>query len=157
MSKAFDVAKNFFNGLRGKGAGVDIDVATAVMIPLVAAMLADGYVLEEELLQIHSICTTSPIFERNSQAENEYLISYATKIIEDEGMANACALSARVLTPALRETAFVQAARVIYSDGYVARLEQEVLDQMTDWLGIDHERAHMMVEVVSIMQHPATA
>jgi uncharacterized tellurite resistance protein B-like protein len=148
---------NLFRGLKGAGAAREMDIAVAVMVPIVAAMLADGMTAPEELAEIHYICTTSPIYERNAQAENDHIIARATRIIEDEGLAGALQRAADILSPALRETAFVHAVRVIFSDHYVGRLEQQVIEQMTGWLKIDRDRARTMVEVVSIMQHPETA
>ena len=146
-----------FGGLRGKGADETLDIPTAVMLPLVAAMLADGRVEDDELAEIHSICAASPIFERNSRFENEYLIGHAIKLIEDLGVADACKRARAMLSANLRETAFVHAVRVIFSDGHVGGLEREVIERMTEWLEIDSERARMMVEVVSIMRHPVGA
>lgn len=146
-----------FRGLKGAGATQELDIATAVMVPIVAAMLADGLTTLEELQEIKYICSTSPIFDRNSSTENEHIIARATRIIEDGGLAGALTRVANALSPALRETAFVHAVRVIFSDHYVGRLEQEIIEQMTGWLRIDRERARNMVEVVSIMQHPETA
>lgn len=143
-----------FRGLRGKGTDEALDGPAAVMIPLVAAMLADGRVAPDEVNEIHSICAASPIFERNSRFENEYLIEHATRVIEDLGAEQACRRAHAALSPNLRETAFVHAVRVIFSDGHVGGLERQVIDQMTGWLEIDPQRARMMVEVVSIMRHP---
>lgn len=154
---ALNRALSLFRGLKGRGADGNLDLETATMIPLVAAMLADGNIEEAELLQIHSICASSPILERNSRRENEYLIGHAMQIIEDVGVAEACIRAASALSPALRETAFVHAVRVVFADGYVGQLEREIVDRMIDWFKIVPERAQMMVEVVSIMQHPATA
>jgi uncharacterized tellurite resistance protein B-like protein len=148
---------NLFSGLRGKGVEADLDLSTSVLIPMVAAMLADGRVEEEELQEIHLVCETSPIFQRNSLPQNDLLIARATKIIEDIGIGAACERARQSLSPALRETAYVHAMRVIFSDGHVGQLEREVADNMIEWLEIDRDRARMMVEVVSIMQHPSTA
>jgi uncharacterized tellurite resistance protein B-like protein len=145
-----------FAGLLGRGIDDHVDISTAVMIPLVAAMLADGRVDDREIEQIHSICASSPIFERNSAAEIEHLILRATHILENEGLARAFGKTAQVLSVHLRETAFVHAVRVIFSDGYVGELEEQAVEQMIELLSIDRERARMMAEVVSIMQHPAT-
>lgn len=148
---------NLFSGLLGKGIAGELDTPSAVMVPIVAAMLADGRVEEAELEQIEALCRASPIFERNSPAENDFLISRAMRAIEDHGLKAACEHARAYLSPALRETAFVHGVRVIFSDGYVGRLEKEVLEQMIEWLEIDESRARMMIEVVSIMQHPETA
>jgi hypothetical protein len=150
-------ASALFAGLRGRGATEQLDTQTAVMIPIVAAMLADGRAEPEELREIQDICACTPVFERNSREENQFLIFRATKIIEDDGLPAALERATATLTPALRETAYVHAVRVVFSDGYVGKLEKDLLEQMTEWLRIDRDRARMMVEVVSIMHHPSTA
>ena len=147
----------YFAGNAGAGSGSEVDVQTALMIPLVAAMLADGRVEEDELLEIYAICGASPVFDRNTKAETEALISHVTRLVQDEGLEKACGMARETLSPNLRETAFVHAMRVIFSDGYVGKLEEQVTDQMTSWLQIDPARAKMMIAVVSVMQHPATA
>lgn len=148
---------NLFAGLRGRGASPKLDLQMAVMCPIVAAMLADGRVEDSELLQIHAICLTSPIFERNSKSENDRLIMTMARMIEDYGFETVCGLAAAVLTPALRETAFTNAAQVIFSDGYVGPLEQSVMEDLAAALEIPEDRARVLVEVVSVTQHPATA
>lgn len=148
---------NLFVGLLGKAADSSLDTPTAVMIPIVGAMLADGHVEEEELFEIEAICAFSPIFDRNSIFENELLIVRATRLIEDHGLEEMCRRAAAMLSSGLRETAFVHAVKVIFSDGHVGTLERQIIDDMMGWLEIDPERARLMIEVVSIMQHPATA
>jgi len=148
---------SLFAGLRGQGAETSLDVQTAVMIPIVAAMLADGRVEEEEVLQIETICATSPIFDRNSIAENERLIVSVTRMIQDQGIEKACRSAAAMLTPALKETAFIYAVRMIFSDGYIGELEREVIDSLLSVLEIAEERGRILIEVVSVMQHPVTA
>ena len=148
---------NLFRGLKGRGADTDLDVPTAVMVPIVGAMLADGRVEEEELFQIDAICAFSPIFDRNSSFENELLIMRVTRLIEDYGLQQVCDNAARVLSPALRETAFVYAVKVVFSDGHVGRLERDIIEQMTRWLQVDPDRARTMIDVISVMQHPASA
>jgi len=148
---------NLFAGLRGRGTDTTLDVHTAVLVPAVAAMLADGRVEEEELFQLRSICVLSPIYERNSSLENELLIVRITRLIEDQDLQSVCERAATVLSPALRETAFSYAVKVIFSDGHVGRLEREAVGDMMSWLRIDPDRARMIIDVVSVMNHPATA
>lgn len=148
---------NLFSDLMGRGVTLQLNVQSAVMAPVVAAMLADGRVEDSELLQIHAICQTSPVFERNSRLENERLIMKMARMIEDYGVEVVCGRAAQALTPALRETAFTYAVQVIFSDGYVGLLEQEVMQDIAAALQIDPDRARTFVEVVSVMQHPASS
>lgn len=146
-----------FAGLRGQGADAELDTPAAVMVPIVAAMVADGRIDDDELEYIHFICGSTPIFERNSKADNEYLINRSMRLIEDHGIEGMCRKAANLLSPALKETAFVHAASVVFSDGHLGRLEKETIENMIAWLEINPERARMFVEAVSVMRHPATA
>ncbi|MBN8528057.1 MAG: TerB family tellurite resistance protein [Caulobacterales bacterium] len=146
-----------FSGLLGKGADTALDVATAVMIPMMTAMLADGSVDDDEVRQIRSICIWSPIYARNSMERDTAIIMKAMRLVEDLGAQTACERSREFLTPALRETGFISAVRLVFADSHVGAKEQKTIENLVSWLGIDPERGRMMVEAVSIMQHPATA
>lgn len=148
---------NLFEGLLGRGATPRFDTPSAVMTMMVAAMMSDGRIEDDELLQIEAICLTSPLFERNSRTDNRRLIMGAARLVEDHGTEKACRLAGDALTPALRETAFTGAAQVIFSDGYIDALEREIMSAMADWLGIEAGRARALVELASVMQHPETA
>lgn len=142
--------------LRGRGDDVN-DVPTAVMTPIVAAMLADGRVDEDEVLHVETICATSPVFERNSSVQNERLILHVTRMIEDKGAEAMCRKAAITLSPSLRETAFMYALRVVFSDGYVGETEHDVIENLANWLSISDERASTMVDVATIMQNGVDA
>jgi len=149
--------RSLLSGLNGKNASDELSIPGAIMVPLVAAMLADGRVEPEEIAEIDAICAVSPIFERNSKFENEYLIANAAILIEKHGVEDACRRAKKVLSQDLCETAFVHAVRVIFSDGIVEDLENRIIEDMTRWLEIEPSRASMMIEVVSVMQRSITA
>lgn len=144
-----------FSGLAGKGAGAGaaLDAPTGVMIPIVAVMLADGAIDDEEVRQIRSICAWSPIYLANSMDRDTEIIMRAIRIVEDHGAEAACHKAREALSPGLRETAFVSAVRIVFSDGHVGAAEQRMIENLAQWLQIDSARARMMIETVSIMQH----
>lgn len=148
---------SLYDKLKSRGAEETMDVAMAVMAPIVAAMLADGKVEEEEVLHVETICATSPIFERNSSTQNQRLILQVTRMIEDRGPESVCKRAAAVLSPALRETAFVHAGKIVFSDGYVGELERQTIDRLTDWLELEPQRAAVIMDVVAVMQNPPDA
>lgn len=149
------ISAQFFAGLLGRSAGAELDTPTALMIPIVGAMLADGVVEEDELFQIDAVCAFSPIFERNASYENELLILRATRLIEDHGVARMCERAAAVLSPALRETAFAYAVKVIFADGRYGDIEQEVLGDIRRALRIESVRAEAIIDVISVMRRTA--
>jgi len=147
----------FLAQLFGRDHHAELDLPMAVMIPIVSAMLADGVVEEEELFQIDAVCAFSPIFERNTSYENELLILRATRLIEDHGFAKMCEHAAAVLSPALRETTFAYAVKVIFSDGRYGEVEQAVLRDIRDALRIAPERAEVIIDVIAVMRRTAEA
>lgn len=145
-----------FSGLRGKGAEA-LDVSTAVMVPMVAAMLADGEMDDSEINQIRSICVWSPIYARNTRDQDTNIILRAIKRIKDAGTEPMCREAAELLSPGLRETAFVFAVRMVFADGNVGQSEEKLIEQLSGWLSLDSGRARSFVETVSVMQHTADA
>jgi len=145
-----------FSGLLGKGAEA-LDLQTAVMVPIVAAMLADGSIDNSEINQIRSICAWSPIYARNAVEQDTNIILRAIRFVEQEGAETMTRKAAELLSPALRETSFVFAVRMVFADGHVGRSEEELVERLTDWLSIDAIRARNFVETVSVMQHSANA
>lgn len=145
-----------FSGLMDRGTGASLDVSTAVMIPVVAAMLADGQIDDDEVCQIRSLCVWSPIYARNTADRDTEIILKAIRLVEDSNAEAMCRKAAETLSPGLRETAFVFAVRMVFADGHVGRKEQQLIEAMTEWLGLSNERARMFIETVSVMQHDAS-
>ena len=146
-----------FSGLRGKGLDQSLDVSTAVMAPIVSAMVADGTVDDDEIRQIRSLCVWSPIYARNSAEQDEEIILRALHLIDENGAEAVCRRAATVLSPGLRETAFIFATRMVFADGFIGSKEQEAVSAIATWLEIDERRARAMVEFVSIMQHTTSS
>lgn len=146
-----------FSGLLGKGTGGALDISVAVMLPMVAAVMADGEAGDDEIRQIRSICAWSPIYARNTMDEDTQIIQRAARIYVDSGAQSACERARDALSPALRETAFIFAVRLVFSDGHIGQGERTFIEQLAGWLALDAARARMLVEAVSIMQHQADA
>lgn len=145
-----------FSGLLGKGAEA-LDVQTAVMVPIVAAMLADGEIEDSEIGQIRSICVWSPIYARNSPDRDTEVIRRAIRRVQQDRVEHMCRAAADLLSPALRETSFVFAVRMVFADGHVGVAEETLIERLTEWLDVDGARARGFVETVSVMQHTADA
>ena len=145
-----------FSGLRGKGAEA-LNLHTAMMVPIVAAMLADGEIDDNEVSQIRSICAWSPIYARNTRDQDTDIILRAIKMVQDDGSESMCRKAAELLSPALRETAFVFAVRMVFADDHVGSSEERLIEQLAEWLSLDASRARSFVETVSVMQHTVDA
>lgn len=144
-----------FSGLKSGGADGSMDLQTAVMVPIVVMAFVDGELADEEFLQIQSICAWSPIFSSNSQDKDHEVAMAAIRVVTDMGDEAACRKAKESMQVPLRETAFAFATRVAFVDGLLAQKEREALEKMIEWLSIAPERAKMIVDTVSIMQHPA--
>jgi tellurite resistance protein len=145
-----------FDGLRGKNTA-SLDLATAVMVPAVAAMLSDGSIEDEEVSQIRAICLLSPLFRENSRDEDTDLILKAIKLVESHGAEDMCMRAAATLSPALRETAFAFATAMVMSDGHVGRKEEAVVDNLVQWLSLSQDRASAILSVIAVLQHAEEA
>ncbi len=143
-----------FSGLRGKGAE-ELDLQTAVMVPIVAAMLADGEIDDSEVDQIRSICVWSPIYARNSRDRDTEIILRAIKRVQHDGVEPTCREAAQLLSPGLRETSFVFAVRMVFADGHIGGAEEALIEKLAGWLEVDAARARGFIETVSVMQHTA--
>ncbi|MFN3858797.1 MAG: tellurite resistance TerB family protein [Caulobacter sp.] len=146
-----------FSGLLGRGADETLDTSTAVMVPMVAAMLADGDIADEELRQIRSICVWSPLYASNSSERDTEIIRRAMRLVQDLGADVICERVRATLSPALRETAFIFAVRLVFSDAHLGAAEQALIEKLVTWLGLAEDRARLLIEAVSIMQHTADA
>lgn len=142
-----------FSKLRGRGAPEDLNIGTAVMIPMVAAMLSDGSIDEDEVVQIRSICLVSPIFANNSRDKDTEIILRAIRMVEDEGAKITCGKAANVLSPALRETALAFAVLLVMADGHIGQKEEQLIDNLVSWLSVDGDRAEIIVEVAALFRN----
>jgi len=145
-----------FDNLLGRSSIAKLDVQQAVMVILVAAVKVDGGIEEKEVQQIRSICCWSPLFSRNSSAQDDVLINFANTFTDSEGLESAITHAAAALAQPLRETSFCFAARIAFADGYLGVKEKEFISNLTTWLSIDQVRARQIIEVVSIMNHDIT-
>lgn len=148
---------DLFVNLHGVGTSDQLDVPAAVMIPIVAMMMADSKVAPEEIKQLKTICAWSPIFDGMDEDRVAACAQAAFDLISKDGVAASCQRSRKVLSLALRETAFAFAARVLFADRQVAAAERVLSLDLAKWLEIENDRARMIVEVVSIMHHAREA
>ena len=82
-------------------------------------------------------------------------------VIQDEitakGHSETISRAAKVLSPALRETALCFAARIAFADGRLNQGEVNSLLQTSHFMQIPDERTIEIVEVIRILQNPASA
>lgn len=116
----------------------------AIMTIVIAAVMADGEVADEEVARIRSMCLLSPIFASNSHDQDLALIRHAINVNGQMG-AQAVSGAAEVLTPELRETAFAFACDMVLADGLVGQSEEAFLNSLMSRLGISENAGRGLV------------
>ena len=134
-----------------------LDVRTAMMIPTVSAMLADGMVDDEEISQILAICMQSPIYLDSSSDEDLETVLLAVRLVINHGDREMCQRACERLSPALRETAFAFAVAIVCSDRLIEQKEEMLIERLVTWLALDSGRAKSIVSVVPILQRAVDA
>lgn len=110
-------------------------VQQAIMTIIVAAVMADGDVAEDEVARLRSMCSLSPIFANNSSDQDTSVIRFAATVVSQMGE-QAVVEAAKVLKPELRETAFAFACDMVMADGLVGQSEEKFLTTLMNTLGI---------------------
>jgi creatinine amidohydrolase/Fe(II)-dependent formamide hydrolase-like protein len=90
----------------------------SMMTIVVAAIMADGKISDEEVVRLRSMCANSPVFSSNTRDEDDAVIGFAQNASEQLGI-DAIRRAAEGLTPELRETAFAYATEMVLADTFV--------------------------------------
>lgn len=141
---------NFFNTPTNTG----FSSQQAVMNIIVAAVMIDGDIDDDEIKQLRAMCLTSPIFASNTVEQDGQLIKTAVNNIA-RLKGEAIRRSASSLTNDLRETAFVLAVEMVLADGLLHRNEEVFIDQLADSLGVDEQTAHQAIKITLIKMRSA--
>ncbi len=116
----------------------------AVMIILIKTMAADGEIEPEEISQLNAICCRSPLFSQNTKEEDDHLIDFAIRMLQQE-KENALTLAAAQLTPELQETAFALSTDIVLADGVVTDEEEAFIEQLGSDLQVGSEAVKAIV------------
>lgn len=137
-----------FDGIR---ASLDqgFNTQEAVMTIVIAAVLADGDIADEEVSRVRSMCSLSPLFASNTGNEDMTVINYALRKNKQLG-SDACAAAGRELSIELREMAFAFACDMVMADSMVDIKEEIFLDTLADQLEISKPIARSIVDVTLI-------
>ena len=120
------------------------DTQKSVMTIVVAAIIADGKISDEEVGRLRSMCANSPLFSSNTRDEDDAIIGFAQNASEQLG-ADAIRRAAKGLTPELRETAFAYAIEMVLADTFVGSEEEAFISQLAGMLGISEEVGHAVI------------
>lgn len=120
------------------------NVQQAIMTVVIAAVMADGEIADEEIGRVRSMCALSPIFASNTQEQDVAVIRFAVNVTS-QMKEQATIKAAEVLTPELRETAFAFACDMILADGIVGQAEEAFLTSLMNVLGISENAGRSIV------------
>lgn len=120
------------------------NIQQAIMTIVVAAVMADGEVADEEVMRLRSMCSLSPIFSGNSGDQDSAVIRFASNVYSQMGE-QAIAEAAKVLNSELRETAFAFACDMVLADGLVGQKEERFLTALMNNLGVSDESGRSLV------------
>lgn len=119
------------------------------MTIVIAAVLADGDIADEEALRIRAMCSLSPVFASNSGDQDKAVINFAlnkNKQLGDQAVSSA----GEGLSPELRETAFAFACDMVMADGFLGAGEEAFLENLVTSLNIASDRARAIIDVTLI-------
>lgn len=122
------------------------DAQQAIMIIVVAAVMADGDIADEEVIRIRSMCSLSPIFASNSGDQDTKVILFAHNVNKQLGD-QALVKAAEALTPELCETAFAFACDMVLADGLVGQSEEAFLNSLLCHLNVSESTARTIIDV----------
>jgi len=146
-----------FSKLRGVGSSPDTTIPRAVLAPAVLTMAADGSIDDSEILQLSNLCMFSPIYEPVGSKGVGDLVKDILQDLGKRGAESVIRDAADTLSPALRETAFCFAMRVAMADGVLDEGEKDALAGTASLMQLDQDAFGKIVDVVGMMQRPATA
>ena len=133
----------------------DGDVSTltmreAVTAILVAAVAADGTIVEQEAERLNALLPSMRVFRQTSAAHLQRLTETALDIIGSTGPDALLPACAEVIPESLRAPLFALAVELVIVDGEVSQTETRFVDSLKSALGIDDEIAANIIEVLLI-------
>jgi uncharacterized tellurite resistance protein B-like protein len=133
----------------------DGDVSTltmreAVTAILVAAVAADGTLVEQEAERLNALLPSMRLFRQTSAAHLQRLTETALDIIGSTGPDALLPACAEVIPEWLRAPLFALAVELVIVDGEVSQTETQFVDSLKSALGIDDEIAANIIEVLLI-------
>lgn len=129
---------------------LQFDEQRAIMTIVIGAIMADGEAEDEEMSRMRMMCSLSPIFARNSVAQDNAVIDFVLRALRQLDWDDLIPRAAAALSPELRETAFAFACDMLMADGVVGRAEESYLEDLARRLSIQDSTANAVVEVTVI-------
>lgn len=122
----------------------------AVTAILVAAVAADGTLVEQEAERLNALLPSMRLFRQTSAAHLQRLTETALDIIGSTGPDTLLPACAEVIPASLRAPLFALAVELVIVDGDVSATETRFVDSLKSALAIDDEIAANIIEVLLI-------
>lgn len=124
--------------------------AEALAAIAVAALAADGYLLDEERQSLVSAMAGLQVFKKYSSQQRLKLLEKLFDLLRQKGAHTLVHSAKDALPPKLRETAFAVAINMVMADGTLVESEREFLRQLEQVLEIPDAVASQMVKSMLI-------
>ena len=127
----------------GSGDGVD----TRLLLDAMAlSALADDQITEEEEEQLFALAASLPTLQRAAEIDIEDALRAALDRVREDGFQETMERVADTLDADEREEAFMLAAAVQYSDGFVEEMEDDFIVDFGRALGFPHHEIERMLD-----------
>ena len=136
--------------LEQDGDASTLTMREAVTAILVAAVAADGTLVEQEAERLNALLPSMRVFRQTSEAHLQRLTETALDIIGSTGPDALLPACAEVIPESLRAPLFALAVELVIVDGEVSQTETRFVDLLKSALGIDDEIAANIIEVLLI-------
>ncbi len=137
----------FFKKILGKTLDPNsLSQAEAIAAIAVAAVAADGYLLDEERKRLFSLISSLQIFKDYSEKRRVKLLAKLFELLRQKGGQSLVYSAKDALPPQLREMAFGVATEIVLSDGVLTFKEKEFLQHLQEILEIPDNQASRTVK-----------
>ena len=136
--------------LEQDGDDSSLTMREAVTAILVAAVAADGTLVEQEAERLNALLPSMRLFRQTSAAHLQRLTETALDIIGNTDPDTLLPACAEVIPESLRAPLFALAVELVIVDGDVSATETRFVDSLKSALGIDDEIAASIIEVLLI-------
>ncbi len=128
----------------------DFTLAEALLAVAICASAADKKLSQEELDRALYIATGHALFTHHDMESLQELADRLLNVILSIGVAEMLEKAEKILTPALKETAFAWAVDVVQAHEGVATSEESFLDELVTAFGLDTRIVKKIIEVTEI-------
>lgn len=153
-----DIIKKYKKAGGEPGRSTDDATRTGLLTPSVYAMICDGQKQEAELLLLFTTLVMSPAFEGEDPAAFfSHVDAIERRLAPPAAAQKVIAEAIEPLSPALRETSYAFAMRMIYADKTLHMAELELAEHLHEWMDVKPQLAKQIRDTMAIIARPPSA